>query len=236
MRIKNRKLSLLWKAMILAFGLWGLLDGAGILAGHYTQNFPHMFTNISNLAAWLYFACALLRKIGKRGHGDSGSGEIFAPTFKYTVTVSLLVTMLIGHFMVFDAMFQGGHIVWHLVVLHYIIPVMVLLDWLLFDEKGRMPVWGPLSWVSLALGYLVFTMIGVGVFGLYMGGGTTAELTPYPYVFLDPAIAGPGAVAGFCSAMLAGFGVLGYIMYGADKLMGQKAHLTGNKYGSHSSF
>ena len=75
------------------------------------------------------------------------------------------------------------------------------------------------SWVSLALAYLIFTMIGVGVFGLYMGGGTTADITSYPYVFLDPAIVGVGAVAGFCAAMLAGFIVLGYIMYGVDRLM-----------------
>lgn len=219
MRMKNRKLSILWKILLLAFGLWGLLDGAGIFAGQYRKNFPHMFTNISNIAAWLYFICALVRQAGKRGSGNSESGRVFAPTFKYTVTVSLLVTMLIGHFMVFDAMFQNGQIVWHLVVLHYIVPVMALLDWLLFDEKGRMPVWGPLSWVSLALAYLVFTMIAVGVFGIYMGGGTTAELTRYPYVFLDPAIVGAGAVAGFCAAMLAGFIVLGYIMFGVDRLM-----------------
>lgn len=219
MRIKNRKLSILWKVILLAFGLWGLLDGAGIFAGHYRKNFPHMFTNISNAAAWIYFICALVRQVGKRKKEKGESGEVFAPTLKYTVTVSLLVTMLIGHFMVFDAMFQNGHIVWHLVILHYIVPVMALLDWLLFDEKGRMPVWGPFAWVSLALAYLVFTMIGVGVFGIYMGGGTTAELTRYPYVFLDSAIVGTGAVAGFCAAMLAGFIVLGYIMFGVDRLM-----------------
>lgn len=216
MRIQNRKLSILWKTILLAFGLWGLLDGAGILSGHYRKNFPHMFTNISNLAAWLYFACALLWYAGRR---DSEDSKIFAPTFKYTATVSLLVTMLIGHFLVFDAMFQNGHIVLHLVILHYIVPIMALLDWLLFDEKGRMPIWGPIAWVSLALGYLVFTMIAVGVFGIYMGGGTTAELTSYPYVFLDPAIVGTGAVVGFCAAMLAGFILLGYIIYGIDRLM-----------------
>jgi hypothetical protein len=137
--------------------------------------------------------------------------------------------MLIGHFMVFDAMTQNGHIVWHLVVLHYIVPVMALLDWLLFDEKGRMPVWGPLAWISLAVGYLAFTMIAVGVFGIYMGGGTTADLTPYPYVFLDPAIVGAGAVIGFCAAMLAGFIALGYIMYGIDRLMASLSRHSGKR-------
>lgn len=130
-----------------------------------------------------------------------------------------MVTMLIGHFMVFDAMVQNGHIVWHLVVMHYIVPVMSLLDWLLFDEKGKMPLWGPFAWISLGVGYLGFTMIAVGIFGVFMGGGTTAEITPYPYTFLDPSIAGAGGVALFSAAMVAGFIVLGYIILIADRVL-----------------
>ena len=217
------KSSLLWKLILIAACTWGLLDGAGITKGKYDPNFPHMFTNISNMFALAYFVCAAVRLIALcRKHGEQGvdTGRPFAPVFKYTATVSLLVTMLIGHFMVFDAMMQDGHIVWHLVVMHYIVPIMALLDWLLFDEKGRMPLWGPFAWISLGVGYLVFTMIAVGVFGLFMGGGTTADITPYPYTFLDPAIAGAGGVALFSAAMVAGFIVLGYVMVLADRLLG----------------
>ena len=39
---------------------------------------------------------------------------------------------------------------------------------------------------------------------------------------LMPGIVGAGAVTGFCADMLAGFIVLGYIMYGTDRLMGRK--------------
>lgn len=72
-------------------------------------------------------------------------------------------------------------------------------------------------------------MIAVGVFGIYMGGGTTADLTPYPYVFLDPAIVGAGSVIGFCAAMLAGFIALGYIMYGIDRLMASLSRHSGKR-------
>lgn len=176
MSINNKGFAAVWRAAILAFGLWGLLDGSGILKGQYTENFPHMFTNISNMFVWVYFLLALVCTAAKKGE----DGAVFAPFFKYTATVSLMVTMLIGHFMLFDALVQDGHIVWHIIVLHYVVPIMTLLDWLLFDKKGKMPVWGPLTWISLALFYLAFSMIGVGVFGLYMGGGTTADISPYP--------------------------------------------------------
>lgn len=218
MSINNKGFAAVWRAAILAFGLWGLLDGSGILKGQYTENFPHMFTNISNMFVWVYFLLALVCTAAKKGE----DGAVFAPFFKYTATVSLMVTMLIGHFMLFDALVQDGHIVWHLIVLHYVVPIMTLLDWLLFDKKGKMPVWGPLTWISLALFYLAFSIIGVGVFGLYMGGGTTADISPYPYTFLDPAIAGAGGVAGFCAAMLAAFILLGYVLFWVDRALGKR--------------
>ena len=157
MRIRSKALCILWRSILLIAGLWGLLDGSGILSGAYTDNFPHMFTNISNMFAWAFFACALVHTAVRRDDPHT-----FAPFFKYTAMISLLVTMLIGHFMLSDALFQDGKLVLHLVVLHYIVPLMALFDWVLFDEKGRMPLWGPCSWISLALAYLAFSMIGAG--------------------------------------------------------------------------
>lgn len=229
MRIENRKMSIIWKIAILIIGLWGLLDGAGFLAGQYTSNFPHMFTNISNMFAWCYFACAVVHMMRNKEDSDT-----FAPFFKYTATISLLVTMIIGHVMLFNALVQDGHIVWHLIVLHYIVPIMTLLDWLLFDKKGEMPVWGPLTWESLALGYLAFSMIAVGVFGIYMGGGTTADVTDYPYTFLDPQIVGVTGVVGFCAGMVVLFVVLGYLLYGTDHLMARRANAKGQRIGRYS--
>lgn len=220
MRVKSWVVSLMWKLALVAFATWGLLDGAGILAGHYDGNFPHMFTNVSNLFAWGYFACVAASLLRSRTTGD---GTPFAPVAKYTAMVSLMVTMLIAHFMLFDTLFQGGGVVLHLVILHYVVPLMTLFDWLLFDKKGQMPVWGPFAWMSLVVSYLAVVLVAVGIFGLFMGGGTTAAVTSYPYTFLDPAISGVGGVAAFCGAMLVAFVVLGYAIFGIDKLLGCKA-------------
>ena len=216
MRIQSKSASITWKLVLVAFATYGLLDGAGILAGSYDANFPHMFTNISNLFAWAYFLCAALWLIAHRNEEDAVAP---APGFKYTATISLLVTMLIAHFTLFDAMFRDGQVVYHLVVLHYIVPLMALFDWVLFDKKGTMPAWGPFAWMSLVLAYLVVTMVVVGVFGIFWGGGTTAAITSYPYTFLDPAISGVGGVVGFCVAMLVAFVALGYLLFGIDRLL-----------------
>lgn len=219
MRIRSKGFSIIWKLILLGFCTFGLLDGAGLLKGAYDADFPHMFTNVSNLFAWAYFLLATLRLIASRGD----AGRPFAPQLKYTATISLTVTMLIAHFMLFDAMFQDGQLVWHLVAMHYVVPIMALLDWLLFDEKGKMPAWGPFVWMSLVVGYLAVVMVCAGPLGLYMGGGTTADISRYPYTFLDPEISGAGGVAAFCAAMLAAFVVLGYVLFAIDRLLGRIA-------------
>ena len=216
MKTRNSIVSIAWKLILVAIATYGLLDGAGILAGHYDANFPHMFTNISNLFAWGYF---LLAAVSLIRHRDERESDIFAPTAKYTATISLLVTMLIAHFMLFDAMFQDGQLVWHLVAMHYVVPVMALLDWVIFDVKGQLPLWGPFAWLSLVVAYLVVVFVGAGVFGLYLGGGTTADQTNYPYTFLDPALSGIGGVIGFVAGMLVAFIVLGFVLVGVDRLL-----------------
>ena len=108
-----------------------------------------MFTNISNLAAWIYFLCAVIRLLMR---SEVEGYEPFVPVCKYIVTISLLVTMIIAHVLLFDAMVQNGHVVWHLVVMHYVSPIMTLLDWLFFDEKGKMPLWGPFAWIRACRG------------------------------------------------------------------------------------
>ena len=220
MRIRNKTFSIVWKTVLLVCGTYGLLDGAGILAGTFHAGFPHMFTNVSNLFAWGYFLLAIIWLVKNR---DDERAVTFAPQAKYTATMSLLVTMLIAHFMLFDAMFQDGKLVLHLVVLHYVVPIMTLLDWLLFDEKGKMPIWGPFAWLSLAAAYLLVVMICAGPLGLDMGGGTTANVTRYPYTFLDPGISGVGGVATFIGVMLVAFVILGFILRAIDHLLGRKA-------------
>ena len=220
MHIRNKTASVIWKFVLVAIGTYGLLDGSGILAGTYHTGFPHMFTNVSNIFAWAYFLIAAIRLVASKGDG----AKVFAPQAKYTAMISLLITALIAHFMLFDAMFKDGQLVLHLVVLHYVVPIMALLDWLLFDEKGKMVVWGPFAWLSLAAVYLVVVMIGAGPLGLDLGGGTTAGITRYPYTFLDPAISGVDGVALFIGAMVVAFVVLGYLIFAIDKLLGRIAN------------
>ena len=215
MCIRNRWLSVIWKVVTVVVGTFGLLGGSGVLAGAYSPSFPHMFTNLSNMAVCLYFLVAAVAVLVGRD-----AARPVLPQVKYTLTMSILTTMLIAHFMLFDTLMDSsGRIIPHMLCLHYIVPIMTVADWLLFDEKGRMRAWGPLVWPAFLLGYAAFTLVYVGVFGGYMGGGTTADITRYPYTFLDPAFSSWMGVAGFCGVVTIVVVALGYVLFGLDRLL-----------------
>ena len=76
--------------------------------------------------------------------------------------------------------------------------------------------------MSLVVAYLAIVMIGAGPLGMDLGGGTTANVSRYPYTFLDPGISGVGGVVAFCGVMLVAFVALGYVLFGIDRLLGRR--------------
>lgn len=66
------------------------------------------------------------------------------------------------------------------ILLHYVVPICTVIDWLVFDEKGWFSVRTALLWLLAPLGYFVFVMNAVAL---------GAQLGPYgaryPYFFLD---------------------------------------------------
>ena len=77
-----------------------------------------------------------------------------------------------------DKAFYTGYI-----LMHYIVPLMVILDYLLFFPKGLYKALHPLCWLILPYLYIAFTMI-CAKFGskIFSGFGGSSR---YPYPFLD---------------------------------------------------
>ena len=81
---------------------------------------------------------------------------------------------------------------WINVVLHYTIPTIMVIDWLVDLPKSRIALRESLVWLSFPLLYLVYSLIR----GLLVDW--------YPYPFLDPQVNGYGAVASMAMAIAAG--------------------------------
>ena len=113
-----------------------------------------------------------------------------------------------------DKAFYTGYI-----LMHYIVPLMVILDYLLFFPKGLYKALHPLCWLILPYLYIAFTMI-CAKFGskIFSGFGASSR---YPYPFLDTDLYGKNKVALIIVFITAAFLALGYLSFVIDRLLGK---------------
>ena len=194
--IKNKVLSVIFKVIIVIMGIYGLLDTSGLLSGVINDRFLLFFTNLSNLMVVIYFIGELIYLILNRDDRH----PTWLPTFKHICVVSMMVTCLIAHFML-ESSFTLD-----LIFLHYLVPIMTLLDWLLFDEKHLMNKYSPFISIIPAYVYLIFTYIRIFIFN--------DNWYPYPFLNIDNL----GIINVLVTILLLtiGFIVLGYILYFID--------------------
>jgi hypothetical protein len=95
-------------------------------------------------------------------------------------------------------------------VLHTVVPILVVVEWLLAPEKTRR--WW--IWLSFPLAYLVYTLVR----------GPIADWYPYP--FMDPRQNGYGAVLLTCLFVAVVFGVLAFAVSWAGNKLAQKRSMS----------
>ena len=129
-----------------------------------------------------------------------------------------------------DKAFYTGYI-----LMHYIVPLMVILDYLLFFPKGLYKALHPLCWLILPYLYIAFTMICAkfgskifsafgGLFGVIAAGNffpPWGAASRYPYPFLDADLYGKNKVALIIVFITAAFLALGYLSFVIDRLLGK---------------
>lgn len=164
------------------------------------------YTSLSNLlgAAWMLVALVVtLRRVVHQGWQGRAS---VLPRLGAGVALAILVTMLIYLTVLAPAAFtQGsGYQPFTLTddLVHVIVPLLVIGDWVIFADKGRLRWWDPLWWAGIPYAYVVFAMLRpLATDAPWPGGGT------YPYPFLDVDALGAGGV-------IAGLAVLTVVIEG----------------------
>jgi hypothetical protein len=78
-------------------------------------------------------------------------------------------------------------------VVHRLIPIVVVADWLVDPPRHRLPLWVAGAWLAYPAAYLAYTLV-------------RGEIVDwYPYPFVDVNELGYGGVALRCAGLLAGF-------------------------------
>ena len=71
---------------------------------------------------------------------------------------------------------------WANLLVHIVSPILVLLDYVLFDEKGNFKYYYPIIWLFLPLGYVIYVYSYSARGGSFYGIGGSRE---FAYIFLD---------------------------------------------------
>ena len=126
--------------------------------------------------------------------------------------MSITVTFLIYHFLLSGGYENRADII-RSTILHYIVPIMTILDYILFDKKGIYKNIDPILWLIIPLIYFLFIFIRAKL------GSELSNGSYYPYFFIDINKYGIKTVLKNALLITIAFTILGYIELFIDRLI-----------------
>lgn len=188
----------------------GVVLQCGFIGGKLNLAVLQYFTLMSNILCAVYFTGAAVHTLRR--------GGTWLPVYKGALVMAMAITGITFHLVLAAGDFSMGPtqlITNHL--LHTAAPLLTVLDWLLFDEKGRYRWFEPFLWGIFPSAYFVYTMIRARVssFRFYNG-------SPYPYAFMDVDALGWGKVLLIFLGMAAAFLAFGYVLVWLDHLLARR--------------
>ncbi|KQO62295.1 Pr6Pr family membrane protein [Curtobacterium sp. Leaf261] len=166
-------------------------------------NFFGYFTIQSNIIAAVALLVAVVVGIRRRQSRGSADWTVLlrgAATVYMGVTGVVYNTLLVG-----GTVDNSFNVQWSNDILHRIGPVYLILDWLLFSDRGRLTM--SRIWI-----FLVYPIVWTIVILIR---GATDGFVPYP--FLDPSL-GYGVVALYCVGVAVFFALLSIVVIWFSRL------------------
>lgn len=209
MYIRNNRLSACLKGLISLSAFLGILLQCGVFSGSLNLTVLTYYTMMSNIACAVYYLPAAIYQARK--------GETLLPKWKGALVMCITVTGLVYQTLLSGRFEMQGTLLLSTLLLHYVVPVACVLDWLLFDRKGRYSWKMPLAWMLAPGAYFVFVMVAVRL-GAHLG----PYGEKYPYFFMDVDTLGFGMVLLIALAMGVFFIILGYLLVLLDHKLGKR--------------
>lgn len=186
-----------WAGLVAQYAL-SLEAGTRSLLGSTVVFFSY-FTILTNVLVALALTAPALAPDSRLGRWTASEG-VRAALAMYIAVVGLIYHLLL------DATWNPQGLLFYVnQMLHTVMPVAFMLDWLVFVPKGRLRWIDPVKWLAYPLLYGLFTAIH----GLMIGW--------YPYWFIDIGALGWGPALVNFGALLAVFLVLGLIVVALDR-------------------
>ena len=211
--IKNRTAQLIFQTAFCTLGILGIVASFGIFNYEFRTDFYVHFTNLSNYLCIAIMFIELIETVKK--NKDSYVTKL--PLLKFIGLLAILLTFIIFNFVLAGdrEMYLNFRI--NSVLFHIILPIMYLIDWILFYEHKKIKWNYPLISVSFPVIYAIFIFIRAWILDF----NPEAPFI-YPYFFLNLEELGVMGVVKWIGILSVVFIVIGYVIYGVDRLLKPK--------------
>ena len=201
-----------------------LLGAAGLVfhstlpaTGHIRPGFFVFYTNLSNLLLAVY---QLALGVSSFFPSSGVFRLLSAPGVALSMTLCIFVTHLIYQWVLVPSATKSGKSLSDIglssfgnLCVHYIVPWLTVVQWLLWQDKSGLAVRHALYWLALPLAYFAFGMAR-GATGKPIGHTKHC----YPYPFMDPRVMGKRFWPVVVLLIIAFFG-LGCLFVGVGRLL-----------------
>lgn len=172
--IKNRTTQLIFQTTYLAFGFIGILASLGLFVAKFQNNFYVYFTNLSNYICIGIMLFELIETIKK----NKNSYVKFNPLIKFMGILMILLTFFVFNILLADDRTLAENLSISSLLLHVALPIMFVLDWILFYERKQTKWYYPLLSILVPLIYVIFIYLRAFILN---GKGEVI----YPYFFFN---------------------------------------------------
>ena len=211
--IKNRTTQLMFQTAFCTLGILGIIASFGVFNYTFRSDFYVHFTNLSNYFCIAIMFIELVETI-KKNKDDYVTKH---PLLKFIGLLAILLTFIIFNFILAGDREPELNFYINSVLFHIVLPIMYLIDWILFYEHKKIKWNYPLISVTFPVIYAIFIFTRAWIL----------DFNPkapyiYPYFFLNLDELGITGVIKWIGILSIVFIVLGYIMYGLDKILVKK--------------
>ena len=208
--IKNRTFQLMFQTAFCTLGFLGIIASFGTFNYVWRGDFYVHFTNLSNYLCIGVVLAELIQTVKKKE--DSYVDKL--PLLKFIGVLAILLTFIVFNFMLAGDREMYLNFQINSVLFHIILPILYVLDWFLFYERGKVKITYPVYSTIFPIVYVIFIFIRAWILNF---DPTVPYI--YPYFFLNLDKLGVIGVIKWVMFLALGFVVLGFLFYGIDKAL-----------------
>lgn len=218
--IKNRTAQLIFYTVYCTLAFVGCIACTGIFdnINVIRWDFYVHFTNISNFLCFGVMLASLIQTIKKK----EDSFVTAAPLLKFIGMLGILLTFLVFNIMLAGAEGRDPQANWRVgsLLFHVLLPILFILDWVLFRERKKCKWYYPLASVGFPVAYVLFLLIHAIILRFDSSILIPTTTTPliYPYFFVNLDTLGVPGVLMWIAILSAAFVAVGYVFFGLDRL------------------